>query len=123
MRKAVFCFFLIITLCLVAFAHPGDIDARGGHRDNNNISGLGSYHYHHGHPAHRHYNGVCEYSITPSAEKGETSDSIEATAEPKQPATQAHQNPEIAIAVMCFIFLIGLLCVSVVGKLFDNWRK
>lgn len=47
---------------LVAEAHSGRTDRYGGHRDNKNKSGLGSYHYHcGGHPAHLHENGVCPY--------------------------------------------------------------
>ena len=45
-----------------AFAHSGRTDSSGGHHDNKNKSGLGSYHYHcGGHPAHLHENGVCPY--------------------------------------------------------------
>lgn len=44
-------------------AHSGRTDANGGHKDNKNVSGLGSYHYHcGGYPAHLHENGVCPYS-------------------------------------------------------------
>lgn len=45
----------------VVQAHSGRTDSNGGHRDNKNASGLGSYHYHHGYPAHLHTNG-CPYS-------------------------------------------------------------
>lgn len=48
------------TLC--CSAHSGRTDSSGGHRDNQNKSGLGSYHYHHGYPAHLHPGGVCPYS-------------------------------------------------------------
>lgn len=55
----------IASLCLcmpgAALAHRGRTDASGGHRDNKNASGLGSYHYHHGYEAHLHPNGVCPY--------------------------------------------------------------
>ena len=44
-------------------AHSGRTDASGGHHDNKNVSGLGSYHYHcGGHPAHLHNDGICPYS-------------------------------------------------------------
>lgn len=44
-------------------SHSGRTDSSGGHRDNKNKSGLGSYHYHcGGHEAHLHKNGVCPYS-------------------------------------------------------------
>lgn len=47
---------------LTVQAHSGRTDSSGGHKDNKNKSGLGSYHYHcGGHPAHLHPNGVCPY--------------------------------------------------------------
>lgn len=43
--------------------HGGRTDSSGGHKDNKNKSGLGSYHYHcGGNSAHLHDNGVCPYS-------------------------------------------------------------
>lgn len=52
---------------VVADAHSGRTDSSGGHRDNKNKSGLGSYHYHcGGHPAHLHTKGVCPYSSSTS---------------------------------------------------------
>jgi len=48
------------------FSHSGRTDASGGHRDNKNASGLGSYHYHcGGYPAHLHKNGQCPYKTPP----------------------------------------------------------
>lgn len=52
-----------ISLEISVSAHSGRTDSNGGHRDNKNASGLGSYHYHcGGYPAHLHENGVCPYS-------------------------------------------------------------
>jgi hypothetical protein len=47
---------------LTTEAHSGRTDSSGGHHDYKNKSGLGSYHYHHGYPAHLHTNGVCPYN-------------------------------------------------------------
>ncbi len=48
---------------LSSLAHSGRTDGSGGHRDNKNKSGLGSYHYHcGGYEAHLHNNGVCPYN-------------------------------------------------------------
>lgn len=61
--------FFIFALCFssVAFAHGGKTDSNGGHRDNHNASGLGSYHYHcDGYPAHLHENGICPYASSNS---------------------------------------------------------
>ncbi len=53
----------IISIGVNSYAHSGKTDSSGGHKDNNNKSGLGSYHYHcGGYPALLHTNGVCPYS-------------------------------------------------------------
>lgn len=58
---------------ITAEAHSGRTDSNGGHRDNKNKSGLGSYHYHcGGHPAHLHTNGLCPYSSNSSQGTNET---------------------------------------------------
>lgn len=52
-----------VSVEVVSYAHSGRTDSSGGHRDNKNKSGLGSYHYHcGGHPAHLHDGGVCPYT-------------------------------------------------------------
>lgn len=54
---------IILCLSLSTSAHSGRTDSSGGHKDNKNASGLGSYHYHcGGYPAHLHTNGICPYS-------------------------------------------------------------
>lgn len=59
---------LSILLVISAFAHSGRTDGSGGHRDNRNASGLGSYHYHHGYSAHLHKGGYCPYTdVFPSS--------------------------------------------------------
>lgn len=63
----VFICILSVSMCNITFAHSGRTDSSGGHKDNKNKSGLGSYHYHcGGHPAHLHTNGVCPYSSNKS---------------------------------------------------------
>ena len=60
----------LLMICTTSYAHSGRTDSNGGHRDNQNKSGLGSYHYHcGGHPAHLHTNGVCPYSSSSSSSK------------------------------------------------------
>lgn len=63
---------LIISTPVVATAHSGRTDAQGGHHDYNNVSGLGSYHYHHGCGPHLHEGGKCPYETT-SSTKAKTS--------------------------------------------------
>lgn len=70
-KKIIVMFLIIITVIFVeieGFAHSGRTDSNGGHKDNKNKSGLGSYHYHcGGHPAHLHTNGICPYSSSSSS--------------------------------------------------------
>lgn len=59
-----------VVFSVPAFAHSGRTDANGGHRDNKNKSGLGSYHYHcGGNPAHLHDGGVCPYAVSAGEEE------------------------------------------------------
>jgi len=59
---------LTLVMCMVisgaSFAHSGRTDSSGGHKDNQNKSGLGYYHYHHGYGPHLHTDGVCPYSVS-----------------------------------------------------------
>ena len=69
MKRKIISFALSAILLLCAtplYSHSGRTDSSGGHRDNNNVSGLGSYHYHHGYGPHLHPNGVCPYASTPA---------------------------------------------------------
>ncbi len=68
--------FIICSISAGVYAHQGKTDANGGHKDKNNKSGLGYYHYHcGGHPAHLHPNGICPYSSSSPTSKSETSSS------------------------------------------------
>lgn len=53
MRKRLLAFLLAFLLLLspTVLAHSGKTDANGGHYDRS----TGEYHYHHGYPAHQHY--------------------------------------------------------------------
>jgi len=66
MKKRIYTLLTVILLVLstvAAYAHSGRTDANGGHNDNKNASGLGSYHYHcGGNPPHLHQNGICPYA-------------------------------------------------------------
>lgn len=70
------CIILLTIMMIPAtlFAHSGRTDSNGGHKDNKNKSGLGSYHYHcGGYPAHLHTNGVCPYKTTTKSSSSGTS--------------------------------------------------
>lgn len=57
MKKTFSVLFCLMLLFVSASAHAGRTDAAGGHWDRAN----GTYHYHHGYPAHQHTNGICPY--------------------------------------------------------------
>lgn len=73
----------IIIIGISAYAHSGRTDSNGGHRDNKNKSGLGSYHYHcGGYPAHLHTNGICPYSSNSSSSSSSSSSKTTTTTVP-----------------------------------------
>lgn len=61
MKRVISLFVILIMLFSVTtvFAHSGRTDENGGHFNH----ATGEYHYHHGHPAHQHENGVCPYAF------------------------------------------------------------
>lgn len=100
MKKRKILTILLITLSLISininlFAHSGRTDSNGGHKDNQNKSGLGSYHYHcGGYPAHLHPNGVCPYASSQSTSSGSSSNSSKNTSSSTSSSTSnnASQN-------------------------------
>ena len=62
LKTLLFFVLICVSMSFTSFAHSGRTDSNGGHHDYKNKSGLGSYHYHHGYPAHLHPGGVCPYS-------------------------------------------------------------
>lgn len=88
---------ILIVSQTITFAHSGRTDSSGGHKDNKNASGLGSYHYHcGGHPAHLHSNGVCPYSSSASSSSTSKSTSNKSSSSAK---TSATNNTPKTIAV------------------------
>lgn len=74
---------LTLIICSVPiYAHSGRTDSNGGHRDKNNISGLGSYHYHHGYPAHLHPDGICPYGGASGTTSSKSGGSGKSTSDP-----------------------------------------
>lgn len=70
----------ILSIQISVYSHSGRTDANGGHKDNQNKSGLGSYHYHcGGYPAHLHPNGVCPYSSSSQSSTSSSSSGSSST--------------------------------------------
>lgn len=79
---------LIISISGNSFAHSGRTDSNGGHKDNQNKSGLGSYHYHcGGNPAHLHDNGVCPYSSSSSSSSNSSNNKSSTSSSSKENVT------------------------------------
>lgn len=75
MKKTFSVLFCFMLLFCSASAHAGRTDAAGGHWDKSS----GTYHYHHGYPAHQHTNGICPYDyndLTGSSSGSSSSSSI-----------------------------------------------
>ena len=91
---------LALALALTAYAHSGRTDAQGGHKDNNNVSGLGPYHFHcGGHPPHLHENGVCPYGNNTSSTQPSTQAPTQPPASPQPPPPPTTTQPPKAPAV------------------------
>ena len=116
-KVAILTIALIVILCMpvVNFAHSGRTDSSGGHKDNKNVSGLGSYHYHcGGNPAHLHTGGVCPYSSAAStpapASSSSSSPSVSKTTTPSSTTSTTPKTVSVAyidIAENDFEILIG----------------
>lgn len=96
-QKRVVVFFVILIMAVLlplnCIAHSGRTDSHGGHKDNKNASGLGSYHYHcGGNPPHLHDGGVCPYSST--AQTTTSSDQVEQTKTTKSQTTTSTKKAE-----------------------------
>lgn len=123
---------VLICVPLTVLSHSGRTDESGGHRDNRNVSGLGSYHYHHGYPAHLHENGVCPYGGGTAVKKSSgsnrsgsgsgSSSRYKSTPKPTpEPSVETRAAASItyelnydAISVVCIVsVLLIVICVSI----------
>lgn len=84
---------ILIGVGSLSYSHSGRTDANGGHRDNNNKSGLGGYHYHcGGYPAHLHPDGVCPYSSGTSSTSEEVTTTSSSSSSSKTSSTGSTTN-------------------------------
>lgn len=106
-------------------AHSGRTDSNGGHKDNKNKSGLGSYHYHcGGNPPHLHEDGVCPYnnSVTESTDTNsdKTPNKIEAAAGEED---ELKITKSIIKKVQTALKELGYQCGKIDGKLGKTTKK
>ncbi len=98
LKSIILAIILLLSFQTTMLAHSGRTDSNGGHKDNNNKSGLGSYHYHcGGYPPHLHTNGVCPYksSSSTTSSSSNTSKSTKSSTTSTQSTTQENKTIEV----------------------------
>lgn len=117
-----------VLLCLsVSFAHPGRTDSNGGHYNRED----GSYHYHHGYPAHQHTNNSCPYGFVDKT--GEKSGTPSYSSR-KPPVLPQNEKPEkvpnrffeiLGIAFMVLFSVVAFLppLITFLLWLFDTLKS
>ena len=129
MRKQLLAFLLAFLLLLspTVLAHSGKTDANGGHYDRS----TGEYHYHHGYPAHQHYDmdgdGVadCPYDFDDKTDHSSHDGSGESSSQARygtvDPSLPVIQNDEkktvdynlVVAIIVCSIVLISATVISI----------
>lgn len=123
MRKRLLAFLLAFLLLLspTVLAHSGKTDANGGHYDRS----TGEYHYHHGYPAHQHYDmdgdGVadCPYDFDDKTDHSSRSDSGSSHAVQSTPRPSPQKSDDskakhisvggiVAVAILVPIFVLEI---------------
>lgn len=110
------CLFL---LCPSALAHGGKTDANGGHYDRS----TGEYHYHHGYPAHQHYDmdgdGIidCPYDFDDQTDHGSRSDSgsshaVQSTPRPSPQKSDDSKTKHISVGeIVVYVILAPIVAL------------
>ena len=99
-KKLLSILILVILLCfsfVTVSAHPGRTDSQGGHHNRSN----GSYHYHHGQPAHQHPNGICPYDNENNSDTLSDANNV---------STQNHQSTFSKVCEIIGYVIIGISC-------------
>ena len=119
MRKRLLAFLLAFLLLLspTALAHSGKTDANGGHYDRS----TGEYHYHHGYPAHQHYDidgdGVadCPYDFDDKTDHSSQSNSgssrsVQSTPRPSPQKSDDSKAKHISVGeIVVFVILAPIV--------------
>ena len=118
--KRLLCLSLILAILLLIpcglLAHSGRTDSQGGHRDNNNVSGLGSYHFHHGYGPHLHENGICPYeNVGSSTQTRASTPKTSASSNAAETVRQRNSSSDdyFAVAFLSPIVLVALFFIVI----------
>lgn len=95
---------MLLSLIVPVFAHPGSLDANGGHYNKK----TGEYHYHHGYPAHQHTNGKCPYDFHDNVDDDYTpnknsSSSSSSSYTPTEPTTKNQNKKSEKVSIFAVI--------------------
>lgn len=121
MRKRLLAFLLAFLLLLspTVLAHSGKTDANGGHYDRS----TGEYHYHHGYPAHQHYDmdgdGVadCPYDFDDKTDHSSRSNSgssydVQSTPRPSPQKSDNSKAKHISVGeIVVFVILAPIVAL------------
>lgn len=112
-------FGLISFAALGVSAHPGRTDSNGGHTDRD----TGEYHYHHGYPAHDHYDmdgdGYldCPYNFEDITNRSDKNNTVIST-ETNNNAPTSVQDKEVKKMSTWGYWVIAGLCCAIVVLIF-----
>lgn len=116
MRKlpSAFLYFLVVTVLftfvMTASAHPGKTDSNGGHWD----SETGEYHYHHGYPAHDHYDADgdgtidCPYDFDDQTNHSSGSNGSGTSA----PTKSSREDTIVELWIVCVMALVFAVAIT-----------
>lgn len=130
-RRLLLLLLVLLLLSPAAYAHPGRTDSNGGHTD----AATGEYHYHHGYPAHQHYDidgdGTpdCPYLFKTAAKSttATTSAATSSTASSLKVQTaksaSASVDTDTMIFFLIFIFLAFAVCFFLLRRQMAETEK
>ena len=97
---------MLFAISVTCYAHNGNTDSKGGHYD----SSTGTYHYHHGYPAHQHTGGVCPYDYD---DKTSSNSGYSSSSNSGHTSSSSSSNDVDFITVVVWIFLAALIGLGI----------
>lgn len=113
---------ILFLLPIYALAHSGRTDSSGGHMNHS----TGTYHYHHGYPAHSHTNGKCPYDFDDKTGQNSGSSSYSSSSSVK-PTDSTSPSDErsfwekllgfVEVLIIGSLFFVPFFCVYILGPI------
>lgn len=115
LKRVIAIVFALTAISCSAFAHPGRTDSDGGHFDRSD----GSYHYHHGYPAHDHVDGVCPFNFDDRTGWNSGSSSSSSRTKSSSASSPSKQKDGVAEEVL----LLSVSAVFIVSSILHFRRE